>query len=271
MGAMGTLGGGIKWHDDGVNSGGIAGAFGAEKGYRIYTADPINDPNYQANRDAVAARIAEATGQRPIELDRGYSDQFRMRQMGLADQLQGVVNGTAGPSVAQQQLDQATNANNMAAASTAASSSQYGMDPAAAFKAALQQQAMNNQQAVGQAGLLRANEVAAARGQLAGLFDSARGQDISQEQAAFAAAIQQREALRQYVAQLMQMGYTEDQANYMAQIQQQQYSLGSQAQQEAAKQGISTQNSAQGVQFGSTVVGGLLNGAAAALGKPTPK
>lgn len=270
MGASGNLSG-TNWHDEGINMGGIPGAFGAEKGYRIYSSDPINDPNYQANRDAVAARIAEATGQRPIELDRGYSDQFRLRQMGLADQLQGVVNGTAGPSVAQQQLDQATNENNMAAASTAASSSQYGMDPAAAFKAALTQQAMNNQQAVGQAGLLRANEVAEARGQLAGLFDSARGQDISQEQAALSAAIQQREALRQYVAQLMQMGYTEDQANYMAQIQQRQFNQGSLAQQEAAKQGISTQNSAQGVQFGSTVVGGLLNGAAAALGKPTPK
>lgn len=267
MGASGNLNG-MGWHDEGVNMGGIPGAFGAEKGYRIYSNDPINDPNYQANRAMVAARIAEALGQKPIGMDTGYSDQWRAQQMGLANSLQGVVNGTGGPSVAEQQLAQATQANNAAAASTAASSSQYGMDPAAAFKAALTQQAMNNQQAIGQAGLVRANEVAAARGQLAGLYDSARGADVNMAQSQMAAAIQQREQLQQYVTQLMQMGYTEDQANYMARVQQQQFQQGSLAQQEAAKQGISTQNSAQGVQFGSTVVGGLLNGAAAALGKP---
>ena len=270
MGASGNLSG-MNWHDEGINMGGIPGAFGAEKGFRIYSNEQINDPNYQANRAMVAARIAEALGERPTEMQTGYSDQWRAKQMGLSDQLQGVVNGTAGPSVAQQQLDQATNANNMAAASTAASSSQYGMDPAAAFKAALNQQAMNNQQAAGQAGLLRANEVAAARGQMAGLFDSARGADINTAQSQMSAEIQQREQLQQYVTQLMQMGYTEDQANYMARVQQQQFQQGSLAQQEAAKQGISTSNSAQGVQFGSTVVGGLLGGAAAALGKPTPK
>jgi hypothetical protein len=269
MGASGNLSG-MNWHDEGINMGGIPGAFGAEKGFRIYSNEQINDPNYQANRAMVAARIAEALGQRPTEMQTGYSDQWRAKQMGLSDQLQGVVNGTAGPSVAQQQLDQATNANNMAAASTAASSSQYGMDPAAAFKAALNQQAMNNQQAAGQAGLLRANEVAAARGQMAGLFDSARGADINTAQSQMSAEIQQREQLQQYVTQLMQMGYTEDQANYMARVQQQQFQQGSLAQQEAAKQGISTSNSAQGVQFGSTVVGGLLGGASAALGKPTP-
>lgn len=267
MGASGNLNG-VNWHDEGINMGGIPGAFGAEKGYRIYSADPLKDPNYEANRAMVAARMAEALGQKPIAMDTGYSDQWRMKQLGLADQLQAVANGTGGPSVAEQQLNQATNANNMAAASTAASSSQYGMDPAAAFKAALQQQAMNNQQAVGQAGLIRANEVAAARGQLAGLYDSARGTDANLQQAQMAAAISQREQLQQYVTQLMQMGYTEDQANYMAQVQQQQFNQGSLAQQEASKQGISTQNSAQGVQFGTAVVGGLLNGAASALGKP---
>lgn len=259
---------GVNVQDQAVNYGGIPGAFGAERGYRIYSSDPINDPNYWSNRKAVADELARVRAEKAIELNQQNSGEFRLRQMGLADQLQGVVDGTGGPSVAQAQLDQATNANNMAAASTAASSSQYGMDPAAAFKAALQQQAMNNQNAAGQAGLLRANEVTAARGQLAGLFDSARGQDISQEQAALSAAIQQREQTRQYVAQLMQMGYTEDQAHMMAQVQQQQFQQGSLAQQEAAKQGISTANSAQGVQFGTTVIGGLLNGASAALGKP---
>lgn len=259
---------GINWQDRDVNMGGIPGAFGAQRGYHVYSSDSIDDPNYQANRNMVAARMAEALGQRPIGMDTGYTDQWRLKQLGLADQLQGVVNGTAGPSVAEQQLAQATNANNAAAASTAASSSQYGMDPAAAFKAALNQQAMNNQQAVGQAALVRANEVAAARGQLGGLYDSARGTDAALQQAQMSAAIAQRAQLQQYVMQLMQMGYTEDQANYIAQIQQRQFQQSSLAQQEAASQGVNTQNTGQGLQFAQSLIGGGANAGAAALGNP---
>lgn len=90
---------------------------------------------------------------------------------------------------------------------------------------------------------------------------------MSQAQSQMAAAIQQRAQQQAYVAQLMQMGYSEDQANYMAQIQQQQFQQGSLAQQEAAKQGVNTNNTAQPMKIVEGLVGGAANGAGGGIAK----
>jgi hypothetical protein len=266
---------GVNVTQDTVNAGGISGLWGDQRGYNIYSSDPLKDPNYESNRALVAKQLSDAMNQRPEQMYTGDADQWRGQQRQMAEMLQAVVAGS-GPSAAQEQLKAATGANNAAAASTAASTSQYGGNPAAAFKAALNQQAMNNQNAIGQSAQLRANEITAARGQLGQLMESSRGQDMSQAQSQMAAAIQQRAQQQAYVAQLMQMGYSEDQANYMAQIQQQQFQQGSLAQQEAAKQGVNTQNSAPAAALGAQVIGGAIGGIGSALGgglagAPVPK
>lgn len=259
---------GINVKQDKVNAGGISGLWGDERDYSVFSQPIWDDPNYAANRAAVAQQIAAAQGAPPEKLNTTGADQWRGDQRGLSQMLLAAANGTGGPSVAEQQLHSATDANNRAAASTAASVSNYGGNPAAAFKAALNQQAMNNQQAVGQTAMLRADEMATARGQLGQVLDSGRGQDMAQAQSELGAAVQQRQALDQYVQQLMQMGYNQDQANYMASLQQRQFQQVSLAQQEAAKHGINTANVAQGVQFGGQVIGALASAGGAALGKP---
>jgi hypothetical protein len=262
---------GVKVDDQKINAGGVSGLWGDQTDYNVFSADPMSDPNYVNNRTLVAQQLAAAFRQRPDELDVAGSNDWRNKQVDLAQNLQGVVNGTAGPSVAELQMGRGVDASNNAAASLAASSSNFGMDPAAAFRAALNQQAMNNQNLVGQTGQLRAQEVAQARGQLGQMYDSARSQDMSQAGAQLAAQMQSRQQQQQYINQLLEMGYTQDQANYMSQLQQQQFNVGSLAQQEAAKHGISTANSAQGIQAGSMllkgaamIAGGAAGGAAGA-------
>lgn len=160
---------GVNVTQDTVNAGGISGLWGDQRGYNIYSSDPLKDPNYESNRALVAKQLSDAMNQRPEQMYTGDADQWRGQQRQMAEMLQAVVAGS-GPSAAQEQLKAATGANNAAAASTAASTSQYGGNPAAAFKAALNQQAMNNQNAIGQSAQLRANEITAARGQLGQLM-----------------------------------------------------------------------------------------------------
>lgn len=256
---------GINVKDDKVNAGGLSGLWGDERDYSTFSSNPIDDPNYIANRSMVAQQLAGALNQRPDQIDYAGSNDWRDKQVGLAQNLQGVVNGTAGPSIAEVQMGRGVDASNNAATSLAASSSNFGMDPAAAFRAALNQQAMNNQNLVGQTGQLRAQEVAQARGQLGQVLDAGRGQDMSQAGAQLAAQMQQRAQQQQYIQQLMQMGYTEDQANYMAKVQQTQFQQGSLAQQEAGKHGVNTQNTSQGTQMLGQALGGAASGAAGAL------
>lgn len=251
---------GINVDQQKINAGGVSGLWGDEKDYNVFTSDPVADPNYAANRAWVSLQLGKALNQRPDELYTNDSAQWRGDQRGLSEMLFAAARGGV-PSVAEQQLHAATDANNRAAASTAASVSNYGGNPAAAFKAALNQQAMNNQQAVGQTAMLRADEMATARGQLGQVLDSGRGQDMAQAQAQLAASISQRQAQQQYIERLMAEGYSQDQANYMATIQQQQFQQGSLAQQEAAKHGISTANAGQGVGIGQMVVKGIAGAA----------
>lgn len=83
-----------------------------------------------------------------------------------------------GPSIAQNQLKQATDQNIQQNASLLAS--QHGINPALAARQILQNQAAQGQQAAGQAATLRAQEQLGAQGTLGNVLGTQRGQDLGQ-------------------------------------------------------------------------------------------
>jgi Chaperone of endosialidase len=101
--------------------------------------------------------------------------EFRQGQEGLVAGLQGAIAGTD-PSVAAIMLRQATERNqaNQFAMAQAASGGNVGF----AQRQAMMNAADINQQSIGQQALLRAQEIATARGQLGGALDQARGTDV---------------------------------------------------------------------------------------------
>ncbi len=99
------------------------------------------------------------------------------RQGSLADTLQARANGQGGPSIAELQLQQKTDANARAAASLIAS--QRGINPGLAARLAGRAETDANQQAVGQAAILRAQEQQAAQAQLANVLGQQRAGDIA--------------------------------------------------------------------------------------------
>ncbi len=105
-------------------------------------------------------------------------DEARKLQMGQIAALQGAANGQ-GPSAAaiqqQQGLGQAVGGANAVAAGM------HGASPMARMRAALDSQAGMSGTAMKDAAVLRAQEQLAARGQLAGAIQGARGQDLGRE------------------------------------------------------------------------------------------
>lgn len=127
---------------------------------------------------------------------------FQGQQMALAGDLLAASRGQ-GPSVAQEQLRQGTQAN--LAATVAAANSTRGPGGAAQAGQLAARQAMAGQQMASDAGLLRAQEIAQARGQLAQVAGQGREQDMALEQ-------QRQQIALQYI----QMGLTEAQAAQQA-------------------------------------------------------
>lgn len=123
-----------------------------------------------ASQAALAQRLQQGDGSSATEA----------RQTALADMLQQQAEGK-GPSLAQLQLQQATQANNSQAASAIAS--QRGINPALAARMIMQNQAAANQQAAAQSAQLRMQEQMGARTMLGSALSAQRGQDISQQQA----------------------------------------------------------------------------------------
>ncbi len=281
-------GGGITQAGTPINSGGIAGLFGEQRDYPIYVPTAYGDSTYAGNRQQVNDMIAGISGRPSIgspeaALAGGFNQdpqaQFRNQQLALGNALMAQANGQ-GPSVAGSQLQQSTEMNLQAALAQAASS--RGGNLGAAQYQLGNARANIQQQAAMQLAQARIQEQMAARAQLGQVLESGRGQDLGvgqmvqqnnqfnatqQQQAGqFGAQFQaEQQAQRdQTVQQLMAMGYSLDQANYMATIQQQQFGVGSVAQQIAAANGVSVQNAAQGVQLGGALIGAA--GAAATGG-----
>jgi len=95
------------------------------------------------------------------------------QQKSFAQMLQDAAAGTGGPTMADQQIKDATARNNANAAGFAAGAK--GLNPALAARQALMAQAGNNQQAAGQAAQTRIQEQQAARAQLGGALAGEAG------------------------------------------------------------------------------------------------
>jgi len=113
----------------------------------------------------------------PGVVDNSQANQARGNQNKLVAALQAAASGQ-GPSLAQQQVQQATN-NNVAAGASQIGSVR-GMNPAAQARLILQNTANQNQMAAGQSGIARTNEINTARGELGNVLAGQRGQDINQ-------------------------------------------------------------------------------------------
>lgn len=247
------------------------------------------------SRFAGAGNSGEAATAQGALIDPTQQAQFRQQQMGLAQQLMSQANGQ-GPSVAGSQLQQSTEQNLQAAMAQAASARggnlgamQYQLGNA---RANIQQQA-----AMGLA-QARIQEQMAARSQLGDVLNSGRGADIGlasqqaqlgQQNAQFNAGqlqqnnqfnagllqntnqfnvnagMQQDQYKMNMKAQLLQQGYSEDQANLMLGLQQTQFTAGLINQGIAAGNGISTQNAAQGIQLAGAAAGAIGSGIGSAL------
>jgi hypothetical protein len=177
----------------GYNSG-SSGSIGAvaEGENQAAFGDPMGGYNKQQLASALAARQAQPVQQMqaatlgPMQNAQGSmsggsqintlpQEQTRAQQMALGQQLARTASGQ-GPSVAQEQLKQATDQNIRQQQSLAAS--MRGVNPALAARNAQMGAASAQQQAAGQASTMRAQEALSAQGQLGGLLSGVRGQDI---------------------------------------------------------------------------------------------
>ena len=240
--------GGVEVADAMANAGGIAGFFGGKEVTKHYTAGRTADTTTDANKAAIAARIAQLEGRPNIQMQGAtVNDQFRGAQAALAGQLAGAATG-AGPSAAQAQLQTGIDAAGAQAMSLAKSGRG---NPGVAMRQAMDQQAALGATAANQSAMLKANEVQNARAQLAGVLQGARGQDFdtaglqqSASQANMAAAIQQQAQKDELVNRYMTQGMTLDQARHAAELQQAQFNAEILARQAAADKGVAMQSSA---------------------------
>ena len=145
-------------------------------GESLYGPNPsgatVQSPDWQ--RAHVSS--APAASMNGAQLNTAQSDQTRNAQNQLAGSLQNTANGQ-GPSVAQEQLRQATAAN--INQQQAAAQSAHGAARLAAMRNAGAQGAQTQQQAASQAAGLRAQEIAAAQSGLGNVLGVQRGQDVS--------------------------------------------------------------------------------------------
>jgi len=148
----------------------------AQQGRTVLGA-PALAGNTQAAPVSLAeqAKLAQMAMAGNTSIDPTQQAQFRASQMGLTQGLEGAIAGRD-PSVAAIMLRQETERNiaNQYAMAQAATGQNAGL---AARQAAINSAGIN-QQSIGQQALLRAQEIATARGQLGGVLDSGRGQDI---------------------------------------------------------------------------------------------
>lgn len=150
-------------------TGGIESIYGSS-GLKNWISGPgIYTPEGYKYNWSQADQTAMHTGQQ--------QDQWRQRQAVLGEMLMRQAQGQ-GPSVAQSQMFQGLGQNANAANAQAQSASGGALGRALAQRAAIESQSNANNQAVGQASTLRAQEQLGATGQLGQLYNQARSQDI---------------------------------------------------------------------------------------------
>lgn len=183
----GPVGAGVGMSLGGALGGFVEGAFDDPSA----PAAPYVDPAYydtsgldsisadaKARADAAARREGFAADWGMSDQDRALALDARNRQMGLADDLEAYLRGDRVSLAEQQrregQIRAANEATNLAASARGGAGAQI-----LAQQGAQQQQTAAMLQGNREAAQLRAQEEAAARGQLAGLLGQTRGQDLS--------------------------------------------------------------------------------------------
>ncbi len=220
------------------------------------------DPNFQQNR-ADFGRLLNTSAVSPIaasQLNTGNIDQVRGQQMDLYSRLKDQANGI-GPSLAQAQLQQATDQNMQQALAMAASA--RGSNPAIQAQQAAFARAQASQQSANQAAQLRMQEQMAARQQMAGLGANIMGQDanIANANAAFGQQANiANQGAQQYnrAADLQTLGGRTqlDQSNFQNGVSQDQFAADLINRAQAADNGVSmASNQAAGQLMGATMQG----------------
>lgn len=183
-------GGPMDWLFGNQNNPGVLGTGYRQPGQVSVDPNSANIPNYDQNRrrSLAAALAAQGRGGPTTDYARinmGPQAQFRQGQMGLVNALTAQANGQ-GPSLAQGQLQQATD-RNLSQAMALGQSQAGGQASGLGQRQVMQQQAGYAQQAASDSGLMRMQEQMQARNQLAQVLAGARGQDIglATEQAGF--------------------------------------------------------------------------------------
>lgn len=212
-----------------------------DKKYAPYQPDnaSFQDPRLEEALAGYQQNIAGAPGRAPAAWYQG-------RNQDLASALWAQSQGQ-GPSIAQQQFNQATQ-QSLAAQQAAAASASTAANPALAQRSLAQQQAGMNQAAAGQSGLLRLQEQMQARGQLANVLGQGAGMAFQNQGA--------NDAMVQFYEQL---AAGREEANRQAQIEKERIAAGA-------------YGSAQGYQYGQNqgnqgmagnLLGGILGGGSA--------
>jgi hypothetical protein len=222
----------------------IADFFGATNEYNMNEGLPSDFKKI----DYATALQQALKGINTPQLDPTMANQTAGQQDSLIAALNGQLAGN-GPSVAQQQLNQALTQNQASTASAIGST--RGMNPAAAARLILQTQAGQAQDAAGQGALLRAQEVGGIQNALAGVLANKRAQDIGQ--AANTAQIG-LEGLNSQTQRMNTLGSLQNTQN--ANVVQNRLGAG-QINANIAQQNANTR---------SGVIGGIMSGAAEAMG-----
>lgn len=202
-------------------AGGLLGFSGANSQAaavpKKYWTDPYLADNTQTINDEQSRILGQGAFQAAnTQLNTGASDQDRTSQMQLMQQLQNRVNGTGGPSVAEQQLfsGQQSNLHN----ALAMSASQRGnVNAGLAQRNLLNNSSQSFSDTNTQAALLRAQEQQTAEQNLGGLLGTIRSGD--QSQAGTQAGLDQQTALANLQSQIGQRGLAEQSnQNLLAQL-----------------------------------------------------
>lgn len=218
---------------------GISGFLGLKN--EFHATAPVN------NFSATAPEIQQQNFGGAIQQSQQGFNQSQGAQQSLAQALMAQMNGQ-GPNPALDQLRQTTDQNTRNAAGLIAS--QRGLNPALATRLMAENAALANQQATGQAAVMRGNQQLAAQGQLSGLYGQMASQQLQNQGILQSANAQQNQQITQ--GSLGAQGL-----NAQAAAQNAELNLGAQQ----LNAGIAGQNAGtNGKLFGS-----IVNGAASAM------
>lgn len=164
---------GVEYGDLGIFGKGIdLMSGGGQTGVGSALSDPHLGNSTNAN---FAQMLAQTQNRGGVNYDTSQQDQFRGQQQAFAQALQAQMAGN-GPSLAQSQLQQATDQNLQNQAAIAASS--RGVSAGMAQRQAMQGFAGTQQQSANQSAMLRAQDQLNAQGMYGNLINQGRTQDI---------------------------------------------------------------------------------------------